>query len=135
MRKLLSIKYSANAFNTAMLLLRVGLGVLMLMHGYDKLVHFKSYEKDFMNFLGLGNTISLALVVFAEFFCSVFLILGLLTRLATIPLLIATLLMVFIAHKGEVFGDGGHAALYFIGYIVLFLVGPGKFSIDKMISK
>lgn len=135
MKKLLSSKYSAGAFSTAMLVLRLGMGVLMLMHGYGKLVHFAKYQNDFMNFLGIGSTMSLALVVFAEFFCSLFLILGLFTRLATIPLIIATCVMVFKVHKGEIFGDGEHAALYLIGYIVLLLVGPGKASVDGMIGK
>jgi putative oxidoreductase len=135
MKKLLSTKYSAGAFSAAMLVLRLGVGILMMMHGYDKLVHFAKYQNGFMNFLGIGSTISLALVVFAEFFCSLFLILGLFTRLATIPLIIATCVMVFKAHKGEVFGDGEHAALYLIGYLVLLLVGPGRASVDSMVGK
>ncbi len=135
MNKLLSTKYSAGAFNTAMLLLRLGLGILMMMHGYGKLVHFGDMQHKFMNFLGMGSTLSLALVVFAEFFCSLFLILGLFTRLASIPLIIATLVMVFKAHNGEIFGDGEHAALYLIGYLALLLVGPGKISVDSMTGK
>jgi putative oxidoreductase len=135
MKKLFSTKYSAGAFNTAMLVLRLGVGILMLMHGYGKLTGFGEMQHKFMNFMGLGSTVSLALVVFAEFFCSLFLILGLFTRLATIPLIIATLVMVFKAHNGEVFGDGEHATLYMISYIVLFLVGPGRISLDGMMGK
>jgi putative oxidoreductase len=135
MKKLLSTKYSAGAFSAAMLVLRLGLGTLMLMHGYEKLIHFGDMQHKFMNFMGIGSTMSLALVVFAEFFCSLFLILGLFTRLATIPLIIATCVMVFMAHKGEVFGDGQTAALYLIGYIVLLLVGPGRVSVDSMTGK
>ena len=135
MKKLLSTKYSAGAFTTAMLVLRLGLGVLMLMHGYDKLVHFAKYQNEFMNFLGIGKTMSLALVVFAEFFCSVFLILGLFTRLATIPLIIVASVIVFKVFHGDVFGDGEQGALYLIGYIVLLLLGPGRASMDSMIGK
>ena len=135
MKKLLSTKYSAGAFNTAMLVLRLGIGILMMMHGYDKLVHFAQKQHSFMNFLGLGSTISLVLVVFAEFFCSLFLILGLFTRLASIPLIIATLVMIFKAHNGDILGEGEHAALYLTGYIVLLLVGPGKISVDNMTGK
>ena len=112
MRKLLSTKYSAGAFSAAMLILRLGVGILMMMHGFDKLIHFGELQHKFMNFLGIGSTMSLALVVFAEFFCSLFLILGLFTRLAAIPLIIATCVMVFKAHNGDVFGDGETAALY-----------------------
>jgi putative oxidoreductase len=57
------------------------------------------------------------------------------TRLAAIPLIIATLVMIFKAHNGEVFGDGEHAALYLMGYVVLLLIGPGRVSVDSMIGK
>ena len=135
MKKLLSTKYSAGAFNAAMLLLRLGLGILMMKHGYDKLIGFTDLEPKFMNFMGMGSTMSLALLVFAEFFCSLFLILGLFTRLAAIPLIIATCVMVFKAHNGEVFGDAETAAIYLTGYLVLLFVGPGRVSVDSMIGK
>lgn len=135
MRKLLSTKYSAGAFSAAMLTLRLSLGILMMMHGYDKLIHFGDMQHKFMNFMGIGSSASLALVVFAEFFCSLFLILGLFTRLAAIPLIIATCVMVFKAHNGDVFGDGQTAALYLTGYLVLLFVGPGRVSVDSMIGK
>ena len=135
MNKLLSTKYSTGAFNTTMLLLRLALGILMMMHGYNKLVHFADMQHKFMNFLGLGSTLSLILVIFAEFFCSLFLILGLFTRLATIPLIIATCVMIFKAHNGDIFGEGEHAALYLSGYLVLLLIGPGRISVDSMTGK
>jgi len=135
MKKLFSAKYSAGAFNAAMLTLRLSFGILMMMHGYDKLTHFSEYQAKFMNFIGIGQSASLALVVFAEFFCSLFLILGLFTRLATIPLIIATCVMVFMAHKGDVFGEAQTAALYLTGYLVLLFAGPGKVSVDSMIGK
>ncbi len=138
MRKLLSTKYSAGAFNAAILILRLSLGILMMHAGYFKLVNFDKIlhgPPPFMNFLGIGSTMSLALLVFAEFFCSLFLILGLFTRLAAIPLIIATCVMVFKAHNGDVFGDGQTAALFLTGYIVLLFVGPGRVSVDSMISK
>ncbi|MEO6541045.1 MAG: DoxX family protein [Ferruginibacter sp.] len=135
MRKLLSTKYAAGAFNTAMLLLRLGFGILMMHTGYNKLVHFSEYQGKFMNFLGMGSSMSLALVVFAEFFCSMFLILGLFTRFAAIPLIIVMCVALFKAHNGQVFGDGQTAALYLTGYLVLLLVGPGRVSVDSMIGK
>ena len=135
MKKLFSTNYSAWAFNVALLLMRLTLGILMMNSGYQKLVHFGEMQGKMMNFLGLGSTVSLALLVFAEFFCSMFLILGLFTRLAAIPLVIATCVMVFKAHNGDVFGDGEIAALYLMGYLVLLLVGPGRVSVDSMIGK
>ena len=135
MRKLLSTKYSAGAFNVAMLVLRLGVGILMMNHGYQKLVHFADLQHKFMNFMGMGSTLSLALEIFAEFFCSLFLIMGLFTRLAAIPLIIATCVMIFKVHNNEVFGEGERAVLFLTGYLVLLFVGAGRVSIDSMTGK
>jgi hypothetical protein len=43
--------------------------------------------------------------------------------------------MVFMAHKGDVFGKGETATLYLISYIVILFVGPGRASVDSMIGK
>ncbi|HTE24537.1 DoxX family protein [Flavitalea sp.] len=135
MKKLLSISYSQGAFNIAMLLLRVSFGVMMLPHGYDKLVKFAHMKSGFINFLGMGSTMSLALDIFAEFFCSIFLIFGLFTRLVVIPLIIAMCVVVSIAHNYQIFGDGEHGAMFLAGFIVLLLLGPGKISVDGLINK
>lgn len=135
MKKLISTAYTGFSFNLAMFILRVILGVLMIPHGYNKLVGFAEGKKDFMNFLGLGSTISLALVIFAELFCSVFLIMGLFTRVVCAILLIEMIVVVFKAHNVEIFGDGEHALLYLAGYLTLLLLGPGKASLDGILGK
>ncbi len=135
MRRILSTKYSTGAFNLGMLILRLGVGVLVASHGYDKLVHFSSMKLHFMNFMGLGATVSLALVVFAEFFCAVFLILGLFTRLAVIPIIIVMLVALFKVHNGQIFGDGEKESIYLAESLALLLCGPGKISVDGMIGK
>jgi putative oxidoreductase len=135
MRFLLSTKYNNGAFNTAMLLLRVGLGILMMVHGYDKLINFGAKHASFGGYLGMSSTLSMALVVFAEFFCSLFVIIGLFTRLSTIPLIICMLVALFTAHNGSVFGKGEPATLYLLGYFTLLLVGPGKISVDNLTGK
>ena len=135
MRKLLSTNYSAGTFTTAMLFLRIVAGGLMLVHGYDKMVHFNETAGQMMNFMGIGSKASTALVIFAEFFCSILLILGLFTRLACIPLIICMSVALFMAHNGDFLGKGQIAALFLICYIVLLFVGAGKVSVDNMIGK
>ena len=134
MKKLLSTKYTAAAFNVAMLILRVGLTAFLIPYGYDKLVHFASYKSGFMNFLGMGGPVSLALLIFAEFFCSLFLMIGLFSRLVVIPLIVAMSVALYAEH-GDVFGKGEHAATFLIVFVTIFLVGPGKISVDGMIGK
>jgi putative oxidoreductase len=135
MKKLLSTHYSAAAFNLAILLLRIATGAIMMKHGYDKLVHFAEYKGKFMNFMGLGQATSLSLVIFAEFFCALFIIIGLFTRLAVIPLVIVMGVALFKAHNSDFMGEGETASLYFAAYVALLLVGPGRISVDGMVGK
>lgn len=135
MKKLLSAKYSAGAVNAAMLFLRIGLGILMFHHGFEKITHFNETAQHMPNLLGMGKTINASLIIFAEFFCSLFLILGLFTRLACIPLIIAMSVALYKAANLDFFGQGQAPSLFLVGFIALILIGPGKFSVDEMIGK
>lgn len=74
----------------------------------------------------------MGLTIFAELFCSILLILGLFTRLATIPLLI-TMLVVIHLHEWQLFDKQELAPAFFVGYLVILLLGPGKYSLDAWV--
>lgn len=135
MSKFLSTKYSNAGFNFGMLVLRVVLGILLASHGYSKLISFSTLRYKFMNFLHMGPTVSLSLVIFAELFCSVFLVLGLFTRFAVIPIIIAMGVVVFVATHGEILGRGETGAIYLAASVTILFCGPGKISVDGMIGK
>ncbi len=136
MKRLFSTRVSDGAFSFAMLLLRLGAGSLMMVnHGLDKLMHFADKASRFADPFGVGSTTSLSLVVFAEFFCAVFIILGLFTRLAAIPLVVAMSVALFYAHKGQMFGDGEMSAVYLTAFLTILFAGPGNISLDKFIGK
>ncbi len=105
-------------------------------HGWGKLLKYFSDEPiGFADPIGLGMAASLALTVFAEVFCSVLLITGLFTRLATIPLMMTMLVAIFVIHWDDPFGKKELALLYLVPYIVIFLIGAGKYSLDALIIK
>ncbi|MEO5682097.1 MAG: DoxX family protein [Chitinophagaceae bacterium] len=135
MKKLLSVSYRDWAFTVAMLVLRVTAGTLIIPYGYSKLIHFAEKKDSFMNFMGIGSPLSMALVIFAEFFCGMFIILGLFTRLAVIPLIIAMFVVVFKASHGDIFGKGKEATLFLACFLAILLCGPGKASADGLINK
>ena len=131
----LSVHKGTFSSNFAALILRIGFGVLMIPnHGYVKLIEFNERKDTFMSFMGLGGSLSLSLAIFAEFFCSIFLILGLFTRLAIIPLLI-TMLVIFSVHNWEMLGRYELGTAFFVGYLALLFIGPGKFSLDYLLFK
>lgn len=136
MKGLFSTRCSDSAFSFAMLVLRVGAGSLMMVnHGFDKLMHFSAKAAHFADPFGIGSTTSLAMMVFAEFFCAVFIILGLFTRLACIPLIIGMGVALFYAHSGDFFGKGEAAGLFLVCFVTLLFTGPGKASLDNFIGK
>ena len=136
MKKLFSTRYTDTSVSFALLLLRVSFGALMIPHGYQKLVNFASRSSGFADPFGLGGPTSMAAVIFAEFFCAALIIAGLLTRLATIPLIIVMSVVVFHSQKADVFlGKGELPALFLAGFIVLLFTGPGKWSLDRLVGK
>lgn len=135
MRSLMSTRYSTGAFNFGILLLRLGVGILMAHHGYQKLSNFNQFSQHMPNLFGMGTSTTTGLVIFAEFFCSILLVLGLLTRLATIPLIILACYILFKINNADVFEKGETITLYLTGFLVLLFTGPGRISIDGMTRK
>ena len=119
-----------------LLVVRIFIGFAMLSHGFPKLQQLLSgQEIQFFDFLGLGQKFSLILAVFAEFVCSIFLILGLFTRPAILFLLITMAIAGLVVHGSEEFAKREMSLLYLSVFLLLFTFGPGKYSVDGMISK
>ncbi|MCR9181567.1 MAG: DoxX family protein [Flavobacteriaceae bacterium] len=120
----------------AILLLRLGVGGLMLTHGIPKLMRlFGSDPIQFGNPIGIGVEASLTLAVFSEVICSVLIIIGLGTRLATIPLIITMAVAFFIVHAADPLQQKELALFFMIVYVVLLLTGSGKYSLDHYFLK
>ena len=124
-----------NAADWAVLILRVGISLLMVTHGYAKLSKFISGDHAFADPIGIGEELSLMLTIGAEFFCSILLIIGLASRAVLIPLLFTMLVVLFIVHANDPFDKKEHALLFIIPYITLLFTGPGRFSLDKFLFK
>jgi len=119
-----------------LLILRLGVGGMILFgHGWGKLVGFSVISQRFPDPLGLGSTVSLSLAVFAEFFCAIAVMMGLLTRLAVIPLCITMFVAAGIIHGLDPWSKKEMALLYAVPFLVLFFTGPGRFSLDRMLGK
>jgi|SRR5699024_7716583 len=118
-------------------ILRVGVSLIMIFqHGLPKLMLlFGDKEIDFVDPIGLGVLTSFLLVVFAEFLCSVFLLLGLWTRWAAIILAVNMFVAVFVQLEGMSFSDlpKQSAALFLVSYLAMAFLGGGRFSLDKIL--
>ena len=126
--------FRGNGVSLLILALRLFFGILFFTHGLDKLANFNELLPNFPDVLGFGSYMSLMVSVFCEFCCSLFLIAGLLVRLTVIPMMIAMAVAFFDVHDG-MFPEGELALIYLIMFIILYITGPGKFSIDYLIDK
>lgn len=121
------------ALDIGLLTLRIGAGGTMLMqHGWPKLTGFGEKMDSFGDPLGLGPTISLGLIVFAETICSLLVMLGLWTRLSTIPLIIGMGVAAFVANGDKPFAKQELAVLYMIAFIAILFSGSGRYSLDRL---
>lgn len=136
MKKLFSISIYPEYINFGILLLRVIVAVFMITHGWPKLNKLLAGgEITFADPIGIGPVLSLTLVVFAEFLCSVLVGIGLGTRLATIPLIITMAVAAFISHGADPFGRKELALMYLLIYVFLFISGSGKYSVDYFLTR
>ena len=135
MKKLFSARYSAGAVSAATLVLRLVFGLLIIKHGWDKLQHFDATAEHMVGFFGMSGKVAASLVIFAEFFCGILVVIGLATRFATIPLIITMAVALIKAHDLDVNGVGQAATLYLGAFLALLIIGPGRASVDGMIGK
>lgn len=136
MKNINTTKPHSKLVDFIILIIRVFVGLSMLTHGIPKLeILVTNNQIQFMNFLGMGSIFSMVLAVFAEVVCSVLLILGLFTRVACVPLMITMLVACFVVHGSDPYQDQELGALYFFVYLVILILGSGRFSIDNFFTK
>ncbi len=135
MKKLISTTIDRSYLDIAILILRICVGSFMLTHGLKKFdMLFADTPVEFADPIGVGQFPSLVLTVFAEVFCSILLIAGFWTRLATIPLMITMLVAVLVIHSGDPFGKQEMGLLYLLIYFTLLVTGGGRYSVDRVLE-
>ena len=115
------------------LLIRLVFGVLFFTHGLDKMIHFNDLLNSYPSVLGFGSYMTLMVAIFTEFCCSLFLMTGLLLRIMVIPMIISMAVAFFDVHDAMM-PEGELSLIYLIVFIILYLVGPGRFSFDYLID-
>lgn len=118
-----------------LLVTRIVFGLLLMSHGIMKFTHFQEMSATFPDPLGVGSTVSLGLAIFAELFCSMGFILGIFYRLAMIPMIFTMAVAFFIIHSNDPFSVKELAFVYLVVFVLMYIAGPGRFSIDYFLGK
>lgn len=135
------------------LTLRICLGGMMFLgHGLPKLNSLiKGGNPYFPDPIGVGPYLSQWMAVGSEVGCAILIILGLKMRWTVLPLIFSMLVAAFVVHSADPFFPVFHrnvlpnystvlspfkeyALLYAFGFIALFLLGPGRYSVDHWIK-
>jgi putative oxidoreductase len=115
-----------------LLLLRAVFSLLMLTHGFPKLMRF--VEGDFVlvgDPIGLGGVVSSILVLAGEVVAPVLILIGLQSRAAAVISAFTMAVAAFVVHGHDPIAKKELALLYMFAFIAVALMGPGSFSIDK----
>lgn len=115
----------------ALLITRVGIGLAMLTHAIPKLMNFAALSQTFFDPFGLGSQLSLIMALFAELVCSIALILGIFTRLASAMLLFTMLIAVYMVGMLKGWAGNELATIYCFVYGLLIAFGGGKYSLEN----
>ena len=123
--------------NTGLLIMRIGLGAMMITHGYPKLMGgMETWTKIGGSMGNLGVTAYPTfwgfMAAFAESICGLFVVLGLFFRPACL-LIMFTMIVAAMYHfkAGDGLDGAGHAVELAFAFFGLMFVGPGKYSVDK----
>lgn len=121
------------------LLARISLGSVFILSGWGKL-HNLDKVTEFFTELGIPfASLNAGLVGFTELSCGVLILIGLLTRLASIPLIATMVVAIITAKREDIGGITDLLALEEFVYIVIFIWfivnGAGKVSIDNVLCR
>ena len=112
-------------------ILRIAPSLLLMTHGIPKFQKLMNGNFEFGDPLGIGATPSLFLTVIGEVVCPVLIIIGYKTRCAAVPPAITMLVASVVVHASDSIGTKEKALLFLTFFIVIMLLGPGRFSVDR----
>lgn len=117
-----------------LLAMRILFGLLLMNHGIQKLNNFHELSLTFPDPLHVGNAMSLSLAIFGEAVCSMAFIIGFLYRLAMLPMMFTMAIAFFVIHGNDPFAVKELAFVYLAVLILMYIAGPGKYSVDALIG-
>jgi putative oxidoreductase len=124
-----------NSIHFALLLFRVAVAAeLLVAHGLKKIGVGVNIAEIVPNPLGLPEALNQAFAVGANIGMPLFIILGLFTRIAALPILAITLTGYFVVHFNDPILVKDIPFMYSVSFLFIAITGAGKYSLDNYFS-
>ena len=123
----------------ALLLGRLAVGLLFMSTGWGK-VHDIPKVTHFFQTLGIpAPGFHAVLVGYSELLCGTALVVGLLSRLATIPLIVSMIVALITAKHSDIHGIfdlvGQDEFTYLVVLVMIAVLGPSRLSLDHLLAR
>jgi len=118
---------------------RLAVGLLFMSTGWGK-IHNIPKVTAFFEKLGIpAPGFHAVLVGWSELLCGTALVIGLLTRLATIPLIVSMVVAILTAKLADIHNIfdlvGADEFTYLIVLVMIAVLGPGRIALDRLLVK
>ncbi|WP_342706108.1 DoxX family protein [Burkholderia arboris] len=128
--------FSRHATDLGLLFLRVTASVLLIVvHGLPKVVHYTAEAAVIEDPFHLGRTLSILFAIFAEVVCPVFMIVGVWSRLAALPVMIITVVALAFVHPDWSLRDGQFAWMLLILFGTIAIAGAGRYTLPGLLLR
>jgi putative oxidoreductase len=121
----------------APLLGRLSVGLLFLSTGWGKAHSLDKVTKFFIELKIPMPALNAVVVAYSELICGALLVIGLFTRLATVPLIVSMVVALLTAKLADIHGVfdlvGAEEFTYLCVLMMLAVIGPGKLSLDELL--
>jgi putative oxidoreductase len=118
---------------------RFAVGLLFVSTGWGKVHDLNKVTQFFVSLHIPAPGLNAVVVAYSELICGTLLVVGLFTRLATIPLIISMIVAILTARLSDIHGlfdlVGADEFTYLCVLIMLALIGPGKVSLDRLLVR
>lgn len=125
--------------SVALLLGRLAVGLLFLSTGWGKVHDIGKVTEFFASLHIPAPGFHAVLVGWTELLCGAALVLGLLTRLAAIPLVVSMVVAILTAKRAELHGlfdlVGFEETTYLVMLSMIAVLGPGDISLDHLLTR
>ncbi len=135
LRDFLFPAYHNFGLSVMLVMARIAFGAMFLTHGLQKMANFGTLSQSFPQVMGLNSSVSLALAIFAEVFCTLGFITGFLYRLSMIPMIFTMVVAAFVVHANDPFSAKEMALLYLFIFIIMYILGPGSIAADYFFAR